>query len=376
MIETVLCVDNGTTSLKAALISANGEVVSFSNVYIPDPQSDYVAQNWYTCFIQAAMQIREDVKEKNQRCLVKGLSVSGNGPTVVTDQGLTYLWNRPLQSVQIPENCASSLFLPKILSLREKYPYDFERSQYIFSGPEYFIYKLTGNAVTILPEKRFESAYWTKDICNQTDLSIKKFPAFVPIAHNCGDVKSSLMSGLENDYLFYEFNLPVFAGGPDFVVALIGTNTLQPGRLCDRCGSSEGFNFCVDKYLSDPELRTLPSVIPGLWNLSYLIPESGNMDKDQKMEEIKKAFEYIKQLFAKNKMAFPQTMALTGGQTEDYELAKEKEELLNIKITIPNQTSFNHNELLGDACAAFTGLGVFDNLVDAASSIVKEKPLV
>lgn len=376
MIETVLCVDIGTTSLKAALIAADGEVVSFSSAPIPYPQDKYVAESWYSCFIQAAMEIREDVQSQKKCCLVKGLAVSGNGPTVVTENGLTFLWNAPLAEISIPAESKASLFLPKILSLRENYPLDFERSKYIFSGPEYFIYKLTGNAVTILPEKRFESAYWTKLDCALNDLSYSKFPPFVPTGHNCGEVKPALLIGLENDYICYEYNLPVFAGGPDFVVALIGTNTLEKGRLCDRCGSSEGLNFCVDKMITDPKLRTLPSVISKLWNVSYLIPESGSMSKDEKLDELKSAFEYIKKVFAENRMEFPKVMAVTGGQSEDVTLAREKSIHLNIKITVPVESNFNHNELLGDACAAFTGLGYYKDLVQAAKKIVREKELV
>lgn len=373
MIETVLCVDIGTTSLKAALISADGEVVSFSTAPVPNPEDSYVANTWYTCFLQAAMEIKEDIREKKLSCLVKAMAVSGNGPTVVTEEGLTFLWNRQNADIEIPEGSMASLFLPKILSLKHEYPFDFDRSTLIFSGPEYFIYKLTGNAVTILPEKRFESAYWTDwdlELCN---IPAKKFPPFVPVGHNCGDVKHSLLSGLENDYLFYEFNLPVFAGGPDFVVALIGTNTLAPGRLCDRCGSSEGLNFCINKYVSDPELRTLPSVIPDLWNISYLIPDSGSMSINQKLTKLYSAFEYIKKVFAKNKLDFPEVMAVTGGQTEDSALLREKSQILKIAINIPVKSDFAHCELIGDACAAFTGLGIYSSLQQAASAIVKEK---
>jgi xylulokinase len=51
--------------------------------------------------------------------------------------------------------------------------------------------------------------------------------------------------------------------------------------VCDRAGSSEGINLCAAFSGATPrfppELRTLPHVSPGLWNLSVIIPESGGL---------------------------------------------------------------------------------------------------
>ena len=41
---------------------------------------------------------------------------------------------------------------PKILTAKTIFSDDFEKSDFVFSGPEFFIYQLTGAAVTILPE--------------------------------------------------------------------------------------------------------------------------------------------------------------------------------------------------------------------------------
>jgi xylulokinase len=80
---------------------------------------------------------------------------------------------------------------------------------------------------------------------------------------------------------------PIVAGGPDFIMALIGTAALEPGMICDRAGSSEGINLCLDRgayrFLREKQargglagkIRLLPHAVPGIFNAGYVIPESG-----------------------------------------------------------------------------------------------------
>ena len=53
MTDVVLCVDIGTTSLKAALVTAEGGVVSFCSIPIEEPHDRFVACSWYNAFLQA-----------------------------------------------------------------------------------------------------------------------------------------------------------------------------------------------------------------------------------------------------------------------------------------------------------------------------------
>ncbi len=46
MIEAVLAVDIGTTSLKAALVTAIGDVVAFNKASFSAPQNRFVAEGW------------------------------------------------------------------------------------------------------------------------------------------------------------------------------------------------------------------------------------------------------------------------------------------------------------------------------------------
>lgn len=360
MIECVLCMDIGTTSLKAGLISATGEVVSFSNVFFDDNKNRFAASSWFSCACAAVSKLKAE-------CTIVGIAVSGNGPTIVTDSGLTFFWNEELPDVKfgnLSEAAQKSLFIPRILQLKKSFPKEYKKSQFIFSGPEYLIYILTGNAVTILPEKRFEMAYWTKQICKETKILFSKLPPFVPVSADCGvlsDSAASLKNAADEKIKFSD-ECRVFAGGPDFVAALIGTNTLFAGKLCDRCGSSEGLNFCVDKPIFAEGIRTLPSVIPELWNISVLIPNSGTMKKSDRLNAVVGAVNKLRNLAHEHQMEFPTEMSVSGGQAEDKQFLKEKSEKLGIKINVDENGSFYHSELLGDAKAAFVGLGKYTSL--------------
>ena len=376
MSDAVLCVDIGTTSLKAGLITARGEVVSFCSVPFEDSQNEFTASSWLGAFVKAVCELEILCAQTGQSASVNTISISGNGPTVVADCGYTVFWNEDTSDVKIPDSADAkkSLFMPKLLALKKRAPKIYKKSRFIFSGPEYLIYILTGEAITILPEERFRTAYWNDEVCKICGIDCEKLPPFIGIGDCCGPVHREVLAELRNGTghnLNISQNCSVFAGGPDFVSALIGTGTLMSGRLCDRCGSSEGLNFCTDKILKGEGLRILPSVIPGLWNASYLIPNSGELSENERLAELERGIGLLKQAASEAGICFTDEMAVTGGQTNDELLLREKNERLGMKILRPAGGHFVHSELLGDACAAWFGLGEYDSLQSAAENIVR-----
>ena len=133
-------------------------------------------------------------------------------------------------------------------------------------------------------------------------------------------------------------------------------------------------NFCTDKILQGEGLRILPSVIPGLWNASYLIPDSGELSEAERLTQLERGIACLKSAAQAAGVSFPCEMAVTGGQTNDELLLREKSERLGMKILRPAGGRFVHSELLGDACAALAGFGVYDSLQQAAENIVRLEP--
>jgi len=344
MLNTVLAVDIGTSSLKAGLIAANGEDVFVCRQKYSSADSRYIGSKWFH-YLEAAMRkINDAVDQLSTPIEIIAISISGNGPTLVSDTGLTLKWNEeinPAVQNKLTEEGKKSLFIPRILTFKENFPEEYKKSKYIFSGPEYLVYQLIGKAITILPEERYKTAYWTDETLVQNGIEVEKMPPFMTVGQKYGKLTEEAAAALT-----LEPGLPVYGAGPDFIAALIGTGTIKPGILCDRSGSSEGLNFCVDKPIFAEGIRTLPSVVPGLWNISVLIPQSSKLPEEERLEKVAEAINYLKKLCKENNIEFPDSMKVTGGQTANKFFLQKKANKVGLRLAI---SKCKHSELLGDA---------------------------
>lgn len=433
-----LCADIGTTSLKAALVSDKGQVLSFSKIEFTSTDKSKIALEWFEALKESISALKKNqieslsenenlVDSKTGTLNIDAICISGNGPTIVSEDGTTLLWNAPVDSSLIPdikkilppelsEKFSHSLFLPRILAFKNLYKKQFE-NQKIFSGPEYLIWRLSNSQITILPEDRYEAAYWNDQVLTAISGStannsspeknestgINCSPSmgpFVKPGFNCGTITKEIASQLK-----ISSSTKVIAGGPDFTVALIGTNTLQQGKLCNRAGSSEGLNWCTAKPVFASGIRTLPSVIPGLWNASILSHNSGDRIADSKqayekennveisfsqyiklcLEEkdkngaqilqelsdfFKDGISKFRTLSKENNIPLRETVMVTGGQAKNPLWLKHKAECSQINLAtceIPD------SELIGDAVLASYGLGLYDSIQEAAEKMVKIK---
>ena len=433
-----LCADIGTTSLKAALVSDKGQVLSFSKIEFTSTDKSKIALEWFEALKESISALKKNqieslsenenlVDSKTGTLNIDAICISGNGPTIVSEDGTTLLWNAPVDSSLIPdikkilppelsEKFSHSLFLPRILAFKNLYKNQFEK-QKIFSGPEYLIWSLSNSQITILPEDRYEAAYWNDQVLTaisgstannsspekNESTAINSSPSmgpFVKPGFNCGTITKEIASQLK-----ISSSTKVIAGGPDFTVALIGTNTLQQGKLCNRAGSSEGLNWCTAKPVFASGIRTLPSVIPGLWNASILSHNSGDRIADSKqayekennveisfsqyiklcLEEkdkngaqilqelsdfFKDGISKFRTLSKENNIPLRETVMVTGGQAKNPLWLKHKAECSQINLAtceIPD------SELIGDAVLASYGLGLYDSIQEAAEKMVKIK---
>ena len=451
----ILCADIGTSSLKAAFITEDGTIVKFIRLLFPHPVH---AVDWVQTFFAAWRSLPADYA-------IEAICISGNGPSLVAvpqnrrapeasinaagrvpkihingDRHLfavslppddvmngiidaakndtLFLWNEPVpqgltvsgpQCYTVPalqEGTASippagaSLFLPRIAAFRAKYPDVFDSAVQLFSGPEYVSYLLTGAAVTSLPDPRYEAAYWSKEelflFAEALHIDTESLAGLLPpfaaagtvIGHFCG--------------------IPVIAGVPDFIAALIGTGTLTAGTACDRAGSSEGLNVCISQPRRAEKTLLLPSVMPDLWNLSSVIPSSGAAFSDFLIAHGLRGNDYIAAMeriaaepfaasgtypatFAGQGRAFVEELAfrirhgcdlleqasgfhpvytLSGGQAHNAIWCQMKADMTGRNFALP---AFADGELIGDAALALYGLGRGDSLASIAQRLIRIK---
>ena len=389
----VLAVDIGTTSLKAAFVSATGEVFSFKRVeyvsltvresghvdnflnkttrsgVLPGlTRQSFQAQNGAAAWVAA---LRELFPSPSLAACA-AVSVSGNGPTIVAADGTTLMWSAATESVCNTENAG-----PETDGKPKTGAADDNRSQAQEGAGEENCSQAQEGAAPCHCRARPDNLFSKIDIPNaQKKIYEPRLSAFKKLFPDAWQKSPRLYTStqwlcdwIKNNasLLGLPSGVPVFDSGPDFIAALVGTAALFPGRLCDRAGSSEGLNLCSPKFFEAPGLRVMPSPAKGFWNVSYLISDPGS-SRQKKLDNFKKAFNALKEAAAANGIPFGGRVVVTGGQARDKELLLAKEAAVGATITtaqIPDA------ELLGDAAAAFFRLGKYSSLEEAASKIVR-----
>ncbi|MDR1469127.1 MAG: FGGY-family carbohydrate kinase [Spirochaetaceae bacterium] len=397
---TWLCADIGTSSLKAALIDAEGVQHAFVRMRYRQSGRDggtatpvpTVAADWEAAFKDAVFTLRRQTQTD-----IAAICVSGNGPTFVPVDREGHALP-PLAWYNAPKRTAGpSLFLPHIAHFIAEQREQYDNTETLFSCQEWLAWRLGAQAVSVLPNERFRPSYWDEAQCAAIGCAMRKLPPLVPL----GTVIGKTGGRAEKDFALPP-HIPIVAGGPDFIMALIGTGTLAEGLVCDRAGTSEGINVCSRVPATTGNLRTLPHIADGLFNVGALIPRSGILFDDYRRDTLQEDRDYKEHLDAllksaslseediagrrvllqmarqvKEKIAllrehgFPVTeMRVSGGQAKNALWNRMKAKIAGVTLAVPAITD---GELAGNACLCAVAQGEAADLHEAAAQIVRIK---
>ena len=281
----ILAYDIGTTFLKAAVVSIDGKVLSSARIPIRmvegnDPaRRECDANTWLSGIAMVTAQLR--LREHGR---IRGVVVSANGPTLVPvgsegeplDFAMTWMDRRAQEEADIVAEFSdtpldASFYLPKAFWIMRHKPDIYERTRHFLPCAEYVSFFLTGNAVRIVPTQVFKDFFWNEGAIPRLKMDQEKFPPLVEIGELIGTVRAEA-----EETLGVPAGLPVIAGGPDYVMSIIGSASTQPGRVCDRAGTSEGINLCWSAPVKDRRLLCFPHVVRGAYNVSAIISSSGS----------------------------------------------------------------------------------------------------
>ncbi|MCL1929345.1 MAG: FGGY-family carbohydrate kinase [Treponema sp.] len=396
-----LCADLGTSSLKAALIDSVGSLHGFARVYYACQES---AASWFDAFLSAVDKLGTS---STALVPVSAIVISGNGPTLVpvtgdnpvTSESLRPMyWHDPVPATKDESPLSeeiSSLFLFKVKAYIQGNEKNLSGIQYLFSPQEWLSWKLGARPVTVIPHQGYVPYYWDDEQCKKLSINQEWFPPFVKMGDTIGELRSNMMCGHTS---LLKPGTPIVAGAADFIMALIGTGTLKPGMACDRTGSSEGINLCVESVpgLLQETVRVLPHAVPELWNLGAIIPRSGSLFEEYRsdgnqeekthselVQEIlanqshsgrivleTMAHNFINALSAIEKIVFPiKELTLSGGQCADYLWNQYKAHISGRILKVPE---IIHAELAGNAVlceAAFSG----ESIQETAEKMIRIK---
>jgi sugar (pentulose or hexulose) kinase len=337
-VPLILCADIGTSSLKAALISIDGHEEAFSRIpYEKVPGSTVLAGEWEAAFARALGELLP-----RAGAAPAGICISGNGPTLVpvtaSDEALAPLyWYEGPQGSTAPHKEGSairSFYLPHVVRFLKERPREYAQTRRLFSVQEWLSWRLGADAVTVLSAPAYKPFYWDAEQIARLGLDGTMLPSFAEMGSVIGRLSPAAAFRLGSlggfDEAALPAGIPILAGGPDFIMALIGVGAIKPGMVCDRAGTSEGINYCSDFRPESAVLRVLPHITEGYWNVSAVLPSSG------------KYFEWYK--------------ALTGQKSRDYEDLLH--ELIIPGAAFPNGFFFLNASSSGgnDSCSGFTFL--------------------
>ncbi len=389
MNPVILSADIGTSSLKAALIDVTGKVIASARVRFSSGKRQ--TSDWVSAFHEALVYLSPPAQ-------LAGITISGNGPTLVSVAGngdtRVLLWNDTVPA----EPIGPSLFIPRIKAFATLFPADFAGARYLLSGPEYLVWYLTGNALTVLPEERYKPVYWESESLTEAGIDGSILAPFVLPGARAGTLRPERAAALG-----IPAGVPVFAAGPDFIAALVGTGTISAGKACDRAGTSEGLNVCTATRLEKAGLRTLPAVVTGHWNLSFMLSDSGARFNSYRRESGQSERNYPdimkdivqspilpppgESLHEGRRVAEETAFALRRGIAAIEILTQQKHQFVlsggQARNEIWNQmkadctgsvfqiTATPDGELMGNAMLAAVSLGHYTDLSEAAATMVR-----
>ncbi|HTP57267.1 MAG TPA: FGGY-family carbohydrate kinase [Spirochaetia bacterium] len=281
----MLAYDIGTSYLKGAVVTPSGKVVSRAQAPLRlresrDPthrESD--PDDWLAglAIVTAEMSLREKGR-------IRGVVVSANGPTLVPvgatgeplGPAMTWMDRRAAAEADLISEYSdapidASFYLPKALWIMRHQPEVYEATRHFLACAEYVCYFLTGNPSRIIPSPLFKEFFWNEDAIQPLSMDADKFPPFMEPGEIIGTV-----SERAQDVVGIPSGIPVIAGGPDYVMSILGTAAISTGRTCDRAGTSEGINLCWSAPVRDNRLLCFPHLAHGHYNVSAMISSSGS----------------------------------------------------------------------------------------------------
>jgi xylulokinase len=421
----ILACDLGTSSLKLGVIDRSGALRCFAREPIVRPS----AAVWRRAFLRAASRVPADHRRE-----LAAVCVSGNAPTLVPLDRRGKLTADPLMwyepgAAAVSGETPVSYFLPKVRRFAKERPWRYDHTESFLPSGEYLGFILTGVRTAFIPHDGYRPYYWEEDEIRRFGLDAGKFPPLTRIGAETGEVsgEGARLSGLPE-------RLPVFCGGADFLMAILGSGAAGVGLANDRGGTSEALNFCSREPVSSPLLRAVPGVEEATWNLGGFIPAAGRLhdwlkdklvgrrgsyedfadlsagvvpgasrlrfiplpprrvealsrsplesafsgisNKTEKGEYARAFLEYIgfslRRIIAEIEKHAPAVTSLhsTGGLAKCAPLNQIKASVTGKPVKIP---AIEDSELLGNAVVAFTGLHEFGSMAEATRELVRFK---
>jgi xylulokinase len=296
-----LGIDVGTSSVKAALVDADGVCVGQASAPLtvsrPQPLfSEQDPNSWWSATVEAVRQLPGE-----HRAAVRALGLSGqmHGATLLSGSGEVLrpaiLWNdgrsgeecrelerREPRARAITGNIVMPGFTaPKLLWVARHEPEIFARTATVLLPKDFVRLKLTGERISDLSDASGTSWLdvgrrdWSEEMLAATGLSRSHMPALVE-----GSAPGGTLSAEASDLL----QLPrvvVAGGGGDNAATAAGAGVIRPGQAFLSLGTSGVLFVVTDRFQPNPDraAHTFCHCLPGRWHqMSVLLSAASAFD--------------------------------------------------------------------------------------------------
>jgi xylulokinase len=283
-------VDAGTSSCKATLIDAQGQVLAsasqaYTTVYPKPGWAEQDPDAWYRALVHA---VRHCVSAAGVSARdVSALSVCGPAHNVVLldrdDRVLqpVILWSDARSAPQagwLGSNHGSSIFnityqavnpgwsLSQLLWVRQNQPDIWRQIHRVVIGKDYLSYRLTGAwgtdpyDATGTQIHDVRAGQWSPLICDLLGLPPSKLPPIGAATSVTGNLTTTAAreTGLT-------VGTVVAVGSGDSAVEALAAGAMVPGHCIIKLGTAGNVNVVTAEPRPHPRTLTYPHVIPGLW---------------------------------------------------------------------------------------------------------------
>lgn len=230
-----LCIDVGTSSVKAAVFTHQKLILDFIKIPLP-PDSPNTPQHWIEALTQIISEFHIYIAPEHCRRVI--ITVSGHGPsTVYLDQnGKVLHYTSWMRNETVVLKNEKSLYLPQIAYVRNNLEEVYRKTATVLGPAEYISFLLSKKKFIFVPNKRLLPYFWTEQNIEFHRINPVILPAPIPVGGALGRCKSSFARKLKLKNGF------IVSGGLDYLSAIIGAGNMKPANIVFRCGSSATFN--------------------------------------------------------------------------------------------------------------------------------------
>ena len=285
--KTLLAIDIGTASTKAALFSLDGErLASHAQAYpvkVPQPGwAEQDPQDWWAAACRCTNQVLSDVGGHD----LAAVAVSGQTPSLVAldrrgevlRPAILWLDRRATpqaewlkkeigedRAIAAGGNLLDSYYGGvKWLWFKQNEPDLFHRTWKILQASSYVLYKLTNQTVLdysqaglCSPCFNLGERAWDPQICGLMGIDLERLPKLHPAGQIIGKVnpEAARLTGIP-------VGIPVAAGAGDFALSCLGAGVLERGQAAAMLGTA-GNLLVPDPVRTDPRLINTVHVTGG-----------------------------------------------------------------------------------------------------------------